>query len=94
LKRSFFAYYVDLCSPRIADPSAVYADCRAYLSARYETLGPDLFRQGFEEDLEHLAGEVEQDLRHRHKDLTLCFASEPVAERLWESVAQSWGRLG
>jgi hypothetical protein len=86
------AYYLDLCSPTIADPTGVYDACRAYFSARFEALGPDAFRQGFEEEVNHLAGEIEQDIRQRHKGLAGCLAEEPVDDRLWESVAQSWGR--
>jgi hypothetical protein len=91
-KRAFMGYYLDLCSPAIADPTLVYDACRAYFAARFEALGPDAFRRGFEEEVNHLAGEIEQDIRQRRKDLTGCLAEEPVDDRLWESVAQSWGR--
>lgn len=92
LKKAFIRYYVDLCSPGIADPTPAYDTCHAYLTARFQALGAESFRRQFEEDVEHLAGEIEQDLRQRHKELVPCLADEPVEARMWECVEQSWGR--
>jgi hypothetical protein len=91
VKREFASYYLALCSPQIADPTAAFDAIRLYLSSRREALGAERFRDMFEEDVEGLAGEIEQDLRQRHKDLGACFEDEPIDARLWESVAQSWG---
>jgi hypothetical protein len=92
VKREFTRYYLTLCSPQIADPTGAFEAIRSYLSSRFEALGPERFQSVFEEDVQDLAGEIEQDLRQRHKDLGSCLEDEPLEDRFWESVAQSWGR--
>lgn len=91
LKRAFSLYYLDLCSSSIADPSESFAACRAYLAAWSRTSGPEAFRNGLEEEVDRLAGEIEQDIRQRHKDMADCFAAEPLFERFREIVEQSRG---
>ena len=64
-KRAFAAYYVDLRSPGIADPTEAFATCREYLGSLREQLGPEEFMSRLDDETTHLAGQVEQDLRQR-----------------------------
>lgn len=67
LKRAFATYFLDLHSAGIADPTEAFTACRRYLSALLEQLGPDEFMRRLDDETTHLAGQVEQDLRHRRK---------------------------
>jgi hypothetical protein len=64
-KRAFTAYYREVGSPGIADPTQAFATCHAYLSALLDRLGPHEFMARLDDETTHLVGEVEQDLRHR-----------------------------
>ena len=64
-KRAFTSYYLDLRAPDIADPSEAFAHCYHYLLALAERLGSAEFMRRLDDETTNLAGEVEQDLRHR-----------------------------
>jgi hypothetical protein len=66
-KRTFVAYFLDLHSAGIADPTEAFTTCRVYLSALREQLGADEFMRRLDDETTNLAGQVEQDLRHRRK---------------------------
>lgn len=84
-KRAFAAYYLDLCSYRVATPGEAYEACAEYLGARQESLGTERAEREFAEELARLAGEMEQDLRRRHRDLVVEWSGrEPLEERLQE----------
>lgn len=91
LKRTFARYYLDLCSPAIADPSPAYEACRRYLDAWLESAEYGLVEGELEDEVEQLSGEIEQDLRQRHKELDECFRDDPLEERFWEVVQQTGG---
>jgi len=93
VKKAFTVYYLALCGPGIADPTPLYEALQSYFHTRSEEVGPQLFALEFEDDVERLAGEIEQDLRQRHKDLGDCFARDPLDERFREAVVQAGGGL-
>ncbi len=66
-KRTFAAYFVELLSPGIADPTEAFAACRAYLGSLWEQLGPGEFMDRLDDETTHLTGQVEQDLRQRFR---------------------------
>jgi hypothetical protein len=66
-KRTFAAYFVDLLSPGIADPTEAFATCREYLGSLREQLGPGEFMNRLDDETTRLAGQVEQDLRQRFR---------------------------
>ncbi len=86
VKRAFSRYYLELCSPAIADPSQVTEALIAYFQDRRRELGSTLFQLEFEDDIRRLAGEIEQDLRQRHRDLASCLQRESLEGRLRECV--------
>jgi hypothetical protein len=86
-KRAFAAYYLDLCSYRVATPGEAYEACAEYLGARQESLGTERAERDLAEELARIAGEMEQDLRRRHRDLVVEWSGrEPLEERLHECV--------
>ncbi|HZJ03375.1 MAG TPA: hypothetical protein VFE20_06825 [Thermoleophilia bacterium] len=89
LKRVFARYYLDLCSPAIPDPSLAFDACRRYLDAWSESAEYGLVEGELSDEVEKLAGEIEQDLRQKHKGLGECFRDEPLDERFWEVVQRS-----
>jgi hypothetical protein len=83
-KRAFTAYFLDLQSPAIADPTEAFAASYRYLATLREQLGPGEFMRRLDEDTTHLAGQVEQDLRRRLKAGETMPAYEDLEERLRE----------
>ena len=98
-KRAFAAYYREVRSPGIADPTQAFATCHAYLSALFDRLGPTEFMTRLDDETTHMAGEVEQDLRHRARGQRGRSASaEPeqyddLEDRLRECFEYARGRL-
>jgi hypothetical protein len=87
VKRAFAAYYLELCSPGIADPMTVFETLRAYFAVRRAEVGDVLFALEVRDDVAHLAGEVEQDLRRRHGPaFAACLEREPIDPRFDECV--------
>jgi hypothetical protein len=66
-KRTFAAYFVDLLSPGIADPTEAFATCREYLGALRGQLGAEEFMNRLDDETTRLVGQVEQDLRQRFR---------------------------
>ncbi len=93
LKRAFTAYYREVRSPGIADPTQAFATCYAYLSALLTRLGPAEFMHRLDDETVHLVGQVEQDLRHRSKGLPPADQFDELEDRLRECFEYAWGRL-
>lgn len=92
LKRVFICYYLELCSDAIATPGDAYEAIRDYFEARALELDAGLFRAQVQEELWHLSGEIEQDLRQRHREAAAdLLATEPLDARLRECVAAALG---
>ena len=96
-KRAFARYFVELNSAGIADPSEAFIACRTYLSALHRQLGPDEFMRRLDDETTHLAGQVEQDLRHRRKGYESAPQGakyEDVEDRVRECFEQGLRQLG
>lgn len=92
-KRAFTTYYLDLCSYRVATPGEAYEACARYLSVRSDHLGVERAERELGEEITRLAGELEQDLRRRHRDVIVEYlASESLEERLSECARAVRGR--
>ncbi len=92
-KRAFTAYYLELHSPAIADPTQAFAGCHAYLSALLDRLGPQEFMRRLDDETTQLAGQVEQDLRHRSRGRADQPSYEDLEDRLRECFEYARGRL-
>ncbi len=64
-KRAFTAYFLDLNAPVIADPTTAFAAAKEYLTALCQQLGTEEFMRRLDDETTRLAGQIEQDLRHR-----------------------------
>ena len=99
LKRTFTAYYLALRSPGIADPTESFAVCYEYLSSLRAQLGHEEFMYRLDDETTHLAGQVEQDLRHKTcRSVELSFVSDPglsddLEDRLRECFEYALGRF-
>ena len=99
LKRTFTDYYLALRSPGIADPTESFALCYEYLSALRTQLGHQEFMYRLDDETVHLAGQVEQDLRHKsRRRADIAFTSDPalsddLEDRLRECFEYALGRF-
>jgi hypothetical protein len=92
-KRAFTKYYLELCSYRVATPGEAYEACAEYLGIRRDHLGVERAERELAEEISRLAGELEQDLRRRHRDVIVEYlASESLEERLNECARAVRGR--
>lgn len=92
-KRSFAAYYLDLLSPTIADPTAAFETCHEYLSALLAQLGREEFMRRLDDETSHLAGQIEQDMRRHHRHDQAALEYEDVEDRVRECFEYAVGRL-
>ena len=66
-KRAFAAYFSALHQMGIADPTESFSACERYLSVLLGRLGWEEFMRRLDDETTELAGQIEQDLRHRRK---------------------------
>ena len=92
-KRAFTAYFLELDSPGIADPSEAFEAARVYLAVLWEQLGHAEFMHRLDDDTTHLAGQVEQDLRHRLAGRGRKPAYEDLEDRLRECFEYGLSQL-
>ncbi len=92
-KRAFLAYYLDLSSPAIADPTEAFAGCHLYLDLLRTQLGDKEFMRRLDDETTHLAGQMEQDLRQRFRHRIPQPSSEDLEERLRECFDYGLARL-
>jgi hypothetical protein len=96
-KRTFTAYFLELQSPGIADPTEAFAAAKAYLSALRWQLGDAEFMHRLDDETTTLAGQVDQDLRHRSAGRESQFAYEELEDRVREcfehGLEQSHGQV-
>jgi hypothetical protein len=83
-KRAFLAYYVELNSLAITDPTEAFAACHLYLDILRRQLGDEEFMRRLDDETTHLAGQAEQDLRQRFRDQVAQPSSEDLEARLRE----------
>jgi hypothetical protein len=93
LKRAFATYFLDLNAPVIADPTAAFAACRDYLFALREQLGAEEFMHRLDDETTHMAGQVEQDLRHRFRGREAGLDYGDLEDRLRECFEYGLGQL-
>lgn len=82
--RAFLAYYVELSSPAIADPTEAFTTCRVYLDLLRRRLGDTEFMRRLDDETTHLAGHLEQTLRQRFRDRMTALSPEDLEDRLRE----------
>jgi hypothetical protein len=92
-KRSFAAYLIALDSAGIADPTEAFESALAYLGALYEQLGAAEFMHRLDDDTTHMAGQVEQDLRHKLKSRDLRPEYDEIEDRLRECFEYGLSQL-
>jgi hypothetical protein len=92
-KRAFTAYFLELDSPGIADPTAAFEAARGYLTLLWEQLGPAELMHRLDDETTHIAGQVEQDLRHQFAGRTPQPAYEDLEDRLRECFEYGLSQL-
>jgi hypothetical protein len=92
-KRVLAAYFVDLNSPVIADPTQAFAAAREYLLALHRQLGAEEFMRRLDDETTHLTGEIEQDLRHRFRGRDTLPDYTDLEDRLRECFEYGLGQL-
>lgn len=92
-KRAFTAYFLDLNAPVIADPTVAFAAAREYLSALRDQLGAKEFMNKLDDETTHLAGQAEQDLRHRFRGSNAPPDYADLEDRLRECFEYGLGQL-
>ena len=92
-KRAFTAYFLELSSPAIADPTEAFAATGEYLSALHRQLGPEEFMRRLDDETTTMAGEVEQDLRHRFRGREGRPDYEELEDRLRECFEHALGQI-
>ena len=93
-KRTFTAYFLELDSPGIADPTEAFDAARAYLVALHEQLGDAEFVHRLDDETTHLADQVDQDLHRRFAGREHQPAFEEVEDRLRECLEYGLSQLG
>jgi hypothetical protein len=92
-KRAFTAYFLDLNAPVIADPTLAFATAHEYLSALRAQLGAEEFMHRLDDETTHLAGQTEQDLRHRFRGSETPPDYAGLEDRLRECFEYGLGQL-
>jgi hypothetical protein len=93
LKRAFSVYLLALNSPGIADPSEAFAASYEYLAALLRSLGPAEFMRRLDDETTHLAGQVDQDLRHKLREGGSVADYQEVEDRLRECFEYALGQF-
>lgn len=93
LKRAFIAYYLDLTSPVIADPTEAFGAAQDYLVALHRQLGLEEFMRRLDDETTHLAGEVEQDIRRHIRERVALMEYADLEDRLRECMEHGLAQL-
>jgi hypothetical protein len=92
-KRAFVAYYSNLQTPAVADPTEAFAAAYHYLFVLHGRLGADEFMRRLDDETTHLAGQVEQDLRRRMDMRKASPDYDDLEDRLRECFEYARSRL-
>ena len=92
-KRSVTAYFLVLDSLEIADPTEAFEAARAYLAVLYDQLGTAEFMHRLDDDTTHLAGQVEQDLKHKLRGRSYQASYDDLEDRLRECFEYGLSQL-
>ena len=92
-KRAFVLYYLALDTPGIADPTEAFEAAHSYLAVLYGHLGTAEFMRRLDDDTTHLAGQAEQDLRHKLRGRDYRPVSDDIEDRLRECFEYGLSQL-
>jgi hypothetical protein len=92
-KRSFAAYFLALSSPAIADPTEAFSAAVEYLAALHQQLGTKELMHRLDDETTTLAGQVEQDLRHRFRGRGAQSDYSELEDRLRECFEHALGQI-
>ena len=92
-KRAFVLYYLALDTPGIADPTEAFEAAHSYLAALHGHLGATEFMRRLDDDTTHLAGQAEQDLRHKLRGRDYRPVSDDIEDRLRECFEYGLSQL-
>ncbi len=92
-KRAFLAYYLELSTPGIADPTAAFATCHLYLGILRERLGSAEFMRRLDDETTHQTAQLEQELRRKFRDRSPQPSYDDLEERVRECFEHGLGRL-
>jgi hypothetical protein len=92
-KRAFIAYFLELDSPGIADPTEAFGAARVYLAVLRQQLGDAEFMRRLDDETTHLAGQVEQDMRYRFAGRDRQPVYEDLEDRLRECFEHALSHL-
>ena len=92
-KRSFVSYYLALDAPGIADPTEAFEAALSYLAVLHGQLGAAEFMRRLDDDTTHLAGQVDQDLRHKLRGRDYRPAYDDIEDRLRECFEYGLSQL-
>ena len=92
-KRLFVSYYLALDAPGIADPTEAFAAAHSYLGALHGHLGAREFMRRLDDDTTHLAGQAEQDLRHKLRGRDYHPDYDDIEDRLRECFEYGLSQL-
>jgi hypothetical protein len=92
-KRTFLAYYLELSSPAITDPTEAFAAGHLYLDILRRQLGDKEFMRRLDDETTDLAGHMEQDLRQRFRGQVPQPSPEDLENRLRECLDHGLARL-
>jgi hypothetical protein len=92
-KRAFVTYYLALDSPGIADPTEAFAAALSYLSVLHGHFGAREFMRRLDDDTTHMAGQVDQDLRHKLRGRDYRPDYDDIEDRLRECFEYGLSQL-
>ena len=92
-KRAFVKYYLALDSPGIADPTEAFEAAQSYLAVLHGELGPREFMRRLDDDTTHLAGQADQDLRHKLRGRDYHMVYDDIEDRLRECFEYGLSQL-
>ncbi|NLT35999.1 MAG: hypothetical protein GXX83_08885 [Gaiellales bacterium] len=92
IKRNFTSYYLQLHGYGVADPTDTILSCTVYLAARTEAAGHLLSDVEFDAEIQHIAGEIEQDLLRKGPGMKQRLNEESVPVRVRECMLVARGR--
>ena len=92
-KRAFVTYYLALDSPGIADPTEAFDAAHSYLEILHGQLGAREFMRRLDDDTTHMAGQVDQDLRHKLRGRDYHPDYDEIEDRLRECFEHGLSQL-
>jgi hypothetical protein len=92
-KRAFITYFLALRTPSIADPTEAFEAALEYLAVLHGQLGMKEFMRRLDDDTTHMAGQIEQDLRHKLRGRDDFPTYDDIEDRLRECFEYGLSQL-